>query len=81
MAGLFVLRPECVVDVGWWDGAWLCPALSKGPTGRVSCLGKASILLVLTVKQPLDLFSTIKCHFLVEQFPEWLHSCEPLCEM
>lgn len=56
MAGLFMLRPECVVDVGWWDGAWLCPALSKGPTGRVSCLGKANILLVLTVKQPLDLF-------------------------
>ena len=56
MAGLLVLGPECVVDVGWWDGAWLCPALSKGPSGRVSCLGKASILLVLTVKQPLDLF-------------------------
>lgn len=57
--GRSVCGPECVVDVRWWVGAWLCPALSKGPTGHVSCLGKTSISLVLQLNSPLIYFEPL----------------------
>lgn len=78
--GRSVCGPECVVGVRWWVGAWLCPALSRGPTGHVSCLGKTSISLVLQLNSPLIYFEPLSVISWLSSF-QWLHSCEPLCEM
>ena len=47
------------MGVRWWVGAWLCPALNRGPTGHVSCLGKTSISLVLQLNSPLIYFEPV----------------------
>ena len=78
--GLFVFRPECLVDVGPAGQSLAVPCSEQGSHRACELPGKNQHFISIPVKQPFDLFRTIKCHFLVEQFPEWLHSCEPRCE-